>query len=172
MTKGYVQVYTGNGKGKTTAAFGVAVRMLGAGYRVFIGQFLKKGLYSELKGFKRWGDSVSIEQFGSGRFVGKDATVKDRKLAEEGLERCWKAIRSGKYDLVILDELNAALSLGIIKFDTVRRLLHEKPDNVELILTGRGAPPELINEADLVTEMVEIKHYYGSNVSARTGIEK
>lgn len=172
MKKGYVQVYTGNGKGKTTAAFGVAVRMLGAGYRVFIGQFLKKGLYSELKGFKRWGDSVSIEQFGSGRFVGKDVTVKDRKLAEEGLERCERAIRSGKYDLVILDEINSALSLGIVKFDTIRRLLHEKPDNVELILTGRGAPPELINEADLVTEMVEIKHYYGLSVSARVGIEK
>jgi len=172
LRKGYIQVYTGNGKGKTTAAFGVAVRMLGAGYRVFIGQFLKNGLYSELKGFKSWGDSVSIEQFGSGRFVGKGITVKDRKLAEEGLERCGGAIRNGGYGLVILDEINTALSLGIVKFDAVRRLLHEKPGNVELILTGRGAPSELIDEADLVTEMVEIKHYYDSGVSARAGIEK
>lgn len=172
MKKGYIEVYTGNGKGKTTAAFGVAVRMLGAGYRVYIGQFLKKGLYSEIKGFAKWGDAICITQYGSGEFIRNNPEANDRKLAENGLIECREAMLSGKYDLIVLDEINVALYMGILPLNDVLRLIKDKPEGVEMILTGRNAPIEIVSAADLVTEMVEIKHYYKAGVKARIGIEE
>jgi len=172
LKRGYVEVYTGNGKGKTTAAFGVALRMLGAGYRVYIGQFLKKGLYSEIKGFSKWGNSIHIEQFGSGKFIVEDTETNDRELAEKGLKKCRDAILSGRYDLVVLDEVNIALSMNILPLNNVLAIIKDKPETVELILTGRNAPKEILSAADLVTEMVAVKHYYNAGVKARIGIEK
>ncbi|MCD6120928.1 MAG: cob(I)yrinic acid a,c-diamide adenosyltransferase [Spirochaetales bacterium] len=172
MKRGYVEVYTGDGKGKTTAAFGVAVRMLGAGYRVYIGQFLKKGLYSEIKGFTKWGNAVHIEQFGSGEFIIKDVEINDQKLAEKGLKQCRDAVLSGKYGLVVLDEINVAVSMNILPLNEVLKIIKDKPETVEIILTGRNAPKEIISSADLVTEMVSLKHYYDNGVKARIGIEE
>ena len=172
MKRGYIEVYTGNGKGKTTAAFGVAVRMLGAGYRVYIGQFLKKGLYSEIKGFKKWEESIRIEQFGSGKFIKNSPEANERKLAEGGFVKCRDAMFSGNYDLVVLDEINVALSMGILPLNEVLEIIKNKPETVELVLTGRNAPDEILSIADLVTEMVAFKHYYDAGAKARIGIEE
>ena len=172
MKRGYTEVYTGDGKGKTTAAFGVAVRMLGAGYRVYIGQFLKRGLYSEIKGFAKWGESIRIEQFGSGKFIKSNPKTNDRKLAEDGFMKCRQAMLSENYDLVVLDEVNVALSMGILPLNEVLEIIKNKPETVELILTGRNAPDEIVSIADIVTEMVAVKHYYNAGVKARIGIEE
>jgi len=169
---GYIHLYTGNGKGKTTAAFGVVLRMLGAGGKVFIGQFLKKGDYSEIKAFKRWGESIEIEQFGSGRFIVGEADKTEKALAQSGFERCRSAVVSGKYDLVVMDEVTLALSMGLIEEKSLLELLDDKHEAVEIILTGRNASPVLIDKADLVTEMIEVKHYFQRGVKARIGIEE
>ncbi len=171
MKEGYVQVYTGNGKGKTTAAFGVALRMIGAGGKVFIGQFLKSGEYSEIKAFKKLSNDIEIVQFGTGDFVINGPTKEDVSRARDGFERCKSAVYSGLYDLVIIDEINVAIFMGMISVGEVLELIERKPVSVELILTGRYAPREIIDIADLVTEMVEVKHYYTRGVTARRGIE-
>ncbi len=173
MEKGCVQVYTGNGKGKTTAAFGIALRAIGAGYRVYIGQFMKKGEYSEIKAFKYFdSDKITLEQFGHG----EELTHKDEQAyseaANNGLKRALEVLRSNDYDMVILDELNVAVYFGYVKLDDALNLLNEKSDNTELIITGRYAKDEIIQKADLVTEMKEIKHYYTKGINARIGIEK
>ncbi len=170
--KGYVQVYTGNGKGKSTAAFGVALRMLGSGGKVFIGQFLKFGEYSELKGFRSISKKIKILQFGSGKFIVGEPDADDAERAYNGFRQCCEAVYSGEYDLVIMDEINVAMFMGLVKVEDVLEVIERKPDSVELILTGRYAPREIIDIADLVTEMVEIKHYYTKGVKARTGIEE
>ncbi len=174
MKKGYIQVYTGNGKGKTTAMLGLTVRAVGFGLRVFIGQFMKDDEYSEIKTLKSRFPEVTIEQFGSKTgFVQKDNIKdEDKKAANEGYKRSLEALECGKYDVVILDEINVAIFMGIISINEVLELLDKKPEGVELILTGRYAHDEIIERADLVTEMKQIKHYYEKGVVARCGIEK
>jgi len=170
--KGYVQVYTGNGKGKTTAAIGLAVRAAGANLKVFIGQFVKGMHYSELESLKRFSDLITIKQFGRECFIFHDPTEEDIKCARDGLEEAKKIINSGEYQVVILDEINIALYYKLFPIDEVIDIIKNKPEEVELILTGRYAPQEIIDIADLVTEMREIKHYYVKGVMAREGIEK
>ena len=171
MMKGMIQVYTGKGKGKTTAALGLALRAAGAGLRVFIGQFLKKGSFSELKALERL-EGVEVEQFGSGRFIGSTIRRKDKQCAAHGLSRIREVINSGEYDLVVLDEINVALSFNLIEEVELLEIITQRPIHVEIVLTGRNAPQEILKQADLVTEMREIRHYYENGVAARVGIEK
>ena len=171
MQKGYVQVYTGNGKGKTTAALGLAIRAAGAGMRVYIGQFLKQGCYNELESLKRFSDLVVIEQFGTGQYVFGEPTDEDRTAAAKAYRALADAVASGKYDVVIMEEANVSLSFGLITEKDLFQIIDNKPEGVEIIITGRGATPALIEKADLVTEMKSIKHYYEKGVIARKGIE-
>lgn len=170
--KGYVQVYTGKGKGKTTASIGLALRAAGAGLRVFIAQFLKQGRYSEIKALERYEDLITVEQFGLGRFIKGKPYEKDIAATEKGLERVRMAMASGNYDLIILEEANLAVYFKMIPIQAVLDLIDQKPDNIELVITGRNADPLLIEKADLVTEMKKVKHYYDKGVEARIGIEK
>jgi cob(I)alamin adenosyltransferase len=172
--KGYVQIYTGNGKGKTTAAIGLAVRAAGAGLKVFIGQFIKMGDYSEIKALKeRFSDLITLEQFGSGGFIrDKKPSPEQIQAAGKGLERIKKVMSSGEYDVIICEEVNVAVFLGLLTVEDLLELISSKPENLEIIFTGRDADPKLIEVADLVTEMKEIKHYYKAGVNARIGIEK
>ena len=172
MKKGYIQVYTGNGKGKTTAALGLTLRAAGAGLKVYIGQFLKGMHYSELDALKRFDDLVTIKQLGSDCFIFKKPTDNDREMARAGFEELKKIACSGEYDIVIFEEANVAVQLGLLNVNDLLDVIKSKPINVELVFTGRGAPDELIEAADLVTEMTEIKHYYHAGIEARTGIEK
>ena len=170
--KGYVQIYTGDGKGKTTAAFGLALRAAGAGLKVFIGQFCKGRDYSELKAFDLLKEWIALKQFGPKHFIMGKPKEEDYERAKRALKEVRDAIFSGKYDVVILDEANIAISMGLLKVEDIADLIKNKPENVELVITGRNAPKELIDLADLVTEMREIKHYYKNGVLARDGIEK
>jgi len=172
--KGYIQIYTGNGKGKTTAALGLALRAAGRGYKTFIGQFIKGQKYGELTAIKRLEPLVDIKQFGRSAFihVNKDADPQDIAKANKGLTTCLKAMLSGLYDIIILDEINVALYFNLIEEKKVHEFLDKKPENIEVILTGRYAPDSLIKRADLVTEMKEIKHYYTKKITARDGIER
>jgi len=172
LEKGYIQVYTGDGKGKTTAALGLTLRAAGAGLKVYIGQFLKTGTYSEIAGLTLLGDRVRVEQFGGKKFIIGEPTKDDRKRAAAGLEEVQETILAGGFDVVILEEINVALKIGLLEVRNVLELLKQKPDGVEIVCTGRGAPEELIEAADLVTEMRKIKHYIDRGVYARTGIEK
>lgn len=168
--KGYIQVYTGDGKGKTTAALGIALRCLCAGNKVFIGQFMKGQDYSELKAtdcFK----NLRIEQFGVPSFIHGEPTEADIKNAEDGLKRMREIMLSEEYDMVVFDEINITLYFKLLKVEEVLAVLDLKPKKTEVILTGRNAPVEIIEKADLVTEMKEIKHYYNVGVKARAGIE-
>ena len=171
MDKGYIQVYTGNGKGKTTAALGLALRAVCAGKKVFMLQFLKGMPYSELKAQAMLG-GLSIEQYGGTCFVGKDPSEEDYRLAEQGLRRLEEVLSSRAHDVVIADELNIALSLGLLDIKDVLPVLKRRGEGTELIITGRYAPGEIIDLADLVTVMTEVKHYYHRGVEAREGIEK
>lgn len=170
-TKGYIHVYTGNGKGKTTAAFGLAVRALCAGKSVYIGQFVKSMRYNETK-IGQLFDQVKIEQLGRGCFIGKDPEAIDIRMARDGLTRCATLLESGEYDVVILDELTIALHFGLLTIDAVLDALNRRHPAVEVVVTGRYAPQELIDAADLVTEMREIKHYYTQGVLSRDGIDR
>lgn len=170
--KGYVQVYTGNGKGKTTAALGLSVRAAGAGFSVFIGQFLKQGDYSEIKTLERFSDLITIEQYGLGRFVQGKPTADEIQAAGKGLRRIKEAMLTGKYDLIVVEEGNVAAFYGLFDVALLLDLIAHKPDDLELIITGRTAAHEILEKADLVTEMIEIKHYYHKGVPARVGIEK
>lgn len=170
--KGYVQVYTGDGKGKTTAAIGQAVRAVGAGLTVFIAQFVKGMEYSELKALSRFAPQLVVRQYGRNAFIHSHPTAEDFRLAREGYDEVVRLVRSGSYDLVILDEANIAVHFSLLTVDDLLALIDGKPDAVELIITGRKAHPRLIERADLVTEMQEVKHYYQQGVAARDGIEK
>jgi len=167
-----VQVYTGNGKGKTTAAFGLALRAIGRGLKVYVIQFIKGGFdYGELYIADKL-PNLKLKAFGRGKFVTeKPAEKEDVKLAEEALALAEKVIKSGEYDIVILDEVNVALDLKLIKTEKVVELMKSKPRHVELVLTGRYAPAEIVEIADLVTEMKEIKHPFSKGQQARKGIE-
>ena len=172
LKKGYVQVYTGDGKGKTTAAFGLALRAAGYGLRVFIAQFVKGGQYSEIKAMEKLKDNITVKQYGRGFFIRKKPGDEDVKAAEVGLTEIKELSASGKYDLVILDEINIAVYFKLLSVEDILDLIDLKPDDVELVLTGRKVDPKVIERADLVTEMREIKHYYKNGVVARKGIEK
>jgi cob(I)alamin adenosyltransferase len=171
LKKGYIQVYTGDGKGKTTAAIGLAIRAAGAGLKVFIGQFIKGMHYAELDTLKRFEDLITIRQFGSGCFIKGKPTPEDINLARRGLEEMKRIVASGKYDVVILDEANVACYFKLFTTEDLLSVIDNKPEHVELVFTGRKAPQELIDRADLVTEMREVKHYYQQGVQARAGIE-
>ena len=170
--QGFVQIYTGDGKGKTTAALGLALRAAGAGLRVYFGQFIKNGDYSELTGLARFADCITVAQFGLGRFVGREPAPADREAAQRGLQEIRRALVSGAYDLVIGDEANVAASRGLIEEADLLALIDLRPPQVELVLTGRGAPAVVLARADLVTEMRAVRHYYDRGVGARVGIEK
>jgi cob(I)alamin adenosyltransferase len=170
--KGYIQVYTGNGKGKTTAALGLAIRAAGAGLKVFIAQFIKMGEYSEIKALKRFKDLITMEQFGTGRFIKGKPSASDIEIARKGIEKIKAAFTSGKYNVVIMEEANVAAKLGLLSVENILKIMDEKPKDVELVITGRGADPRIIEKADLVTEMKEVKHYFQKGIKARIGIEK
>ena len=173
MEKGLIQVYTGNGKGKTTAALGLALRAVGHGLKVLIIQFMKGNInYGELESAKKLSPYLTIKQMGRETFVSKtDPDPIDIKLAQEGFSLAKKEIENGEYDIVILDEINVAIDYGLIPLSDLLDVLDTKPLGVELLLTGRNAKPEILERADLVTEMVDRKHYYKKGVSARDGIE-
>ena len=169
---GCVHVYTGNGKGKTTAALGLCLRALGAGFRVYLGQFMKAGDYCELKALKAFGDRVTMAQFGSGRFVRGTPSEEDRQRARAGFQAALAALTGGRYQMVILDECLVALHQGLLSRSQLQTLIDRRPKAVELILTGRHAPSEICDQADLVTDMQEVKHYFHKGIKARDGIEK
>ena len=172
--KGYIQIYTGNGKGKTTAALGLALRAAGHGMKTYIAQFLKGQKYGELDSISKLSPLIMIEQFGRDAFIHiKEATQEqDIEKAQQGLTACFDAMLSGKYQIIILDEINVALHFNLLKEEEVHRFLDKKPPHIEVILTGRYAPQSLVDRADLVTEMKETKHYYSQGVKARKWIEK
>jgi cob(I)alamin adenosyltransferase len=169
--KGYVQIYTGNGKGKTTASLGLALRAAGAGLNVYIVQFLKKGDYSEIKALSRF-ENITIEQYGLGKFVKGKPSDEDIAAGAKGYNKLVQILKEGKHDLVIAEEGNVAVMCNLISEDELLSLIDMKPASVELVITGRGATAKVIEKADLVTEMKEIKHYYKNGVKARIGIEK
>ncbi|KJU84630.1 cobinamide adenolsyltransferase [Candidatus Magnetobacterium bavaricum] len=170
LFNGYVQIYTGNGKGKTTAAVGLAVRAAGCGLRVFFGQFIKSLHSGELHFLQRLDGLVEVQQYGRG-FIRGTPGAEDIDAAVKGLSQAQAAVLSATYQVVILDEINVALTLGLLDLHEVVGLIQGRPQSVELVLTGRGAAPKIIELADLVTEFNEIKHYFTKGVPARQGIE-
>jgi len=170
--KGYIHVYTGEGKGKTTAALGLALRAVGAGLKVYIAQFIKKGDYSEIKALKQFSGAVTLEQFGCGRFTKGKPCEEDIAVARKGLARIKEIVSSGEYELVILDEANVAVTHGLIDVQELLEIIDLKPGHMELVITGRNAAAEIVEKADLVSEVKAIKHYFNNGVRARIGIEK
>ena len=156
---GYVHVYTGNGKGKTTAAMGLALRAAGAGWDVFIAQFGKPSPSSEVRALERFADRITVRHYAGGR-------------VEQGLVECKEVLASGNYGLVVLDEANVGPTLEMFGVDQLLALIDARDEHVELVVTGRYADPDVIERADLVTEMREVKHYYQQGVLARVGIER
>jgi len=171
MNRGYVHVYTGNGKGKTTAALGLAMRAAGAGFRVFLGQFVKGMDYSELHSFARLSDQITLKQYGRQCFIYNEPEMDDVLVARQGLEEVRQAIASGDYQLVIMDEANIAIHYNLFSVNELLELIETKPEHVELVITGRYMDARIVEHADLVTEMREVKHYYTQGVPARVGIE-
>jgi cob(I)alamin adenosyltransferase len=174
FSKGLIQVYTGNGKGKTTAALGLALRAVGHRFKVLVIQFLKGGIaYGELRSAKKLFPYLTIVPMGREHFVNKkDPHPIDRRWAKKGWELAQRSVQSQKYQLVILDEINVAVEYGMVPLKELLTLMKRKPGNVELILTGRWARPEVLRRADLVTEMKEKKHYYKKGIESRIGIER
>lgn len=173
LKRGYVQLYTGNGKGKTTAALGLAFRAAGAELRTIIVQFMKGQRYSELDSVRRFGGLVVIEQYGSPVFCRPDdeSIEEHYRLARGALARAKEALADESYSIVVLDEIVTASLFKLVTVDEILECIRLKPVNKELVITGRGATPQLIDACDLVTEMKEIKHYYTAGVGARAGIE-
>jgi len=170
--KGYVHIYTGNGKGKTTAALGLSIRAAGAGMKVFIAQFIKNGAYSEIKALKKFSNLITVEQFGAGCFIKDKPAAEDIEAARKGIEKIKSIVSSGNYKMVILDEANVAVKLGLFSVEDLLYIIADKPEEIEIVITGRNADQRLIEKSDLVTEMKEIKHYFQKGVKARVGIEK
>jgi cob(I)alamin adenosyltransferase len=171
LKKGYIHVYTGPGKGKTTAAIGLGIRAAGAGMNVHMVQFMKGRRYSEIDTIEDI-KNFSITQHGRDEFVSKENPEQiDIDLAQKGFKYSKELIGNGKYDMIILDEINVAVDYNLISLEDILKLIEEKPERLELILTGRYAHPEIVRNADLVTEMLEIKHPYQQGVEARKGID-
>jgi len=173
LEQGFVQIYTGNGKGKSTAAIGQAVRAAGFGLKTYIAQFMKEYPYSELNSLKHLSEWITIEQFGGDDFVYRKELPGEGELAKakKGLQTAREKMLSGEYDIIILDEAIVAIYFKLIETKDIVEFIKIKPENVELILTGRYCPEELIELADLVTEMKEVKHYYQKGITSRRGIE-
>lgn len=191
--KGYVQVYTGNGKGKTTAAIGLAVRAVGAGRRVLFQQYMKGLAYSEHNILPTFSENLTLHTLGKPFFVAEEGMLTDEqkaafgdnvvifapgkppadyyRMVKEGIDEAYAAAVSGDYDIIVMDEINCALRFGLAEWQDVERIIDDRAPHTELILTGRGASDALIARADLVTEMTEVKHYYTQGVQARLGIE-
>lgn len=173
--RGLVLVYTGNGKGKTTAAFGLALRAIGHGGAVYVVQFMKgpERTYGETEAARRFlGEWLTVVQSGRDRFVDRaHPEPEDRELARQGLEQARRAMLSGRYQLVVLDEVNVAVDFGLLSVKDVLDLLDDRPPDVDVVLTGRHAPPEVQARADMVSEVREIKHHYRQGVPGRAGIE-
>ena len=171
QSKGYIHVYTGNGKGKTTAALGLALRAAGAGKKIFIAQFVKGRTYSETEALKKYLPDIEIKQYGLESFIIDSPTPDDITAARKGLDEVSAIIEKGSYDVIILDEANIATYFNMFTAQELICALKRKKIETEIIITGRNAAAELIELADLVTEMKEIKHYYTQGVLARKGIE-
>ena len=173
LKQGFVQIYTGNGKGKSTAAIGQAVRAAGFGLKTYIVQFMKEYPYSELISMKNLSEWITVEQFGNDKFVYKKELpgIEDLQKAKEGLDTAKEKMLSGEFDLIILDEAIVAIYFNLIRVENLVDIIKNKPESVELILTGRYCPEELIELADLVTEMKEVKHYFQKGITSRRGIE-
>lgn len=169
--KGMVHVYTGNGKGKTTAAVGLAIRAVGAGFKVFLGQFVKGMEYSEIKALKSI-EGIVVKQYGRECFIRKEPIERDITAARNGLREMAEVLRSGEYQLVIMDEANIAVYYHLFSVEELLKAIGDREENVEVVVTGRKADDKLIEGADLVTNMEEVKHYYQRGIMARTGIEK
>ncbi|NOX90041.1 MAG: cob(I)yrinic acid a,c-diamide adenosyltransferase [Calditrichaeota bacterium] len=173
LEKGYVQIYTGNGKGKTTAAIGLAVRAVGSGLRVYFAQFMKNYPYGEIPILQSLQPNITIVRWGDDRFVFKKEPPSNELKAEmnRGLNEALQAMKSGRYDVVILDEVLVSVYFKLFSAKQIVDFVRVKPEAVELVLTGRYCPQEIIELADLVTEMREVKHYYRKGILARKGIE-
>jgi cob(I)alamin adenosyltransferase len=169
---GCIQVYTGEGKGKTTAALGLALRAAGAGLPVFLGQFLKGRRCSEHRALDRFDDLITVRLFGREEFVTGEPSAADIEAARSGLAEARDALTSGSYDVVILDEATEAVELGLFSVDDLLAAVDARAERVEVVVTGRHAPPKLLERADLVTEMRAVKHYFDRGVKARKGIEE
>lgn len=171
LKKGYIHVYTGPGKGKTTAALGLGLRAAGAGLKVYMIQFMKGRRYSELDAVEQL-RNFTIVQYGRDEFVSKEKPQQiDIDLAQQGFAHAQQIVKNGKYDVVILDEINVAVEYNLIRLKDILKLAEEKPQETELVLTGRYAAPEIVKIAHLVTEMLEINHPYQNGVYARKGID-
>jgi cob(I)alamin adenosyltransferase len=175
LKEGYIQIYTGDGKGKTTAALGLAFRAIGHGLKVFMIQFMKGCIdYGELETARRLAPQMTIVQMGRDTFVNRDnPDPVDVEWAQKGVVLAREIMEKNEVDILILDEINVAVDYGLVGLDQAIELMEKKPKDMELIMTGRYAHPELVKRAHLVTEMVEIKHYYALlGVDAREGIER
>ncbi len=173
--KGLLIIYTGDGKGKTTAALGMTIRAVGYDWNVCIIQFIKGSWkYGELDGIKKLSPNVELNVMGEG-FVGiiddKKSFEQHRAAAKKAFEMALEKISSGKYNLVILDELNVAVNLGLVSQDELEQILNARPEKLHLVITGRGATKWLIDKADLVTEMKEIKHPFRKGILAQKGVD-
>lgn len=172
LKQGFLQVYTGDGKGKTTCALGLALRAVGQGLKVFMIQFLKSRATGEREAARRLAPDFTIENYGLPGFPSlADPDARTVETIRRAFERAREVIQSGAYDVVILDEVNLVLAYGIISLEEMFKLLETRPPHVEVVLTGRDAPPALLEAADLVTEMRPVKHYYEAGIRARRGIE-
>ncbi len=171
MKKGLIQIYTGNGKGKTTAAIGLAIRAVGANFKVLFCQFLKNKEYSEIASLKKF-ELITLKQFGNADFIIGKPSDSDILEAQKGLQFLQEIIKSNRFDMIVLDEINVVINLKLIGLDDfIDTIINQKPATTELILTGRNAHSKLIEIADLVTEMKEVKHYFNKGINARLGIE-
>ena len=173
LDKGFIQVYTGNGKGKTTAAIGQAVRAAGFRLKTYFVMFMKEFPYNEVKSLEKLEEFITIVQVGKDDFVYNKVPPSDEEKLKikNALNKAKTKMLSGEYDLIVLDEILVSIYFGLITKEEVIAFINEKPEHVELILTGRYCPQEIIDKADLVTEMKEVKHYYEKGVLARRGIE-
>lgn len=172
LENGLIQVYTGDGKGKTTCALGLALRAVGQGFKVFIIHFMKGRQTGEACAATRLAPEMTLRYFGRGNLVNLRAPApEDLALVQEGWTLARQVLAAGEHDLVVLDEINLALTYNLIPLEEALEALRRRPPWVEVVLTGRQAPPALVELADLVTEMRPIKHYYEAGVKARRGIE-
>ena len=171
IATGYIQVYTGNGKGKTTAALGLALRAAGAGKKIFFAQFVKGRMYSETEAVKKYIPGIEMKQYGLESFILNKPADKDIDAARKGLSEVTGIIEEGRYDMIILDEACIAVYFNFFTASELIAAIKKKKPETEIVITGRNAPAELVEIADLVTEMKEIKHYYTRGVKARKGIE-